>query len=132
MGQDLSAAGTVLTQLRTRRAASAHLGIQALAGPTHIAASVSEVSQLYELKHSFLPSFTKDNSPLSKGGVGLSYSAILILMGFTLLALLDKSFLCGWNRKSAKTPKLCEEWGFLMRASDDESPATAFMRRAEV
>lgn len=68
-------------------------------GQTYIAASVSEISQLYEFKHTFLPSFKKDNSPLSKGRIWLSFSAILILMGFTLLALLDKPLLCGWKQK---------------------------------
>lgn len=99
MGQDLSTAGTVQAQLRKRCAASAHPGIQPHMGQTEIAASVSEISQLYELKHTFLPSFKKDNSPLSKGRVWLSYSAILILMGFTLFALLDKPLLCGWKQK---------------------------------
>lgn len=42
MGQNLSAAGTVQTQLRKRCTASAHPGIQALVGQTYIAASVSE------------------------------------------------------------------------------------------
>lgn len=99
MGQDLSAAGTIQTQLRKRSAASTHPGIQALMGQTYTSASVSEIWQLYELKHTYLPSFKKDNSPLLKGKAGLSYSAILILMGFTLLALLDKSLQCELKQK---------------------------------
>lgn len=68
-------------------------------GQTYTSASVSEIWQLYELKHTYLPSFGKDNSPLLKDKAGLSYSTILILMGFVLLALLDKSLQCELKQK---------------------------------
>lgn len=90
MGQDLSAAETLPQPTLVSR----HLW-----GKHTLLLQCQKTRQLYELKHTFLPSFKKDNSLLSKGRAGLSYSVILILMGFTLLALLDKSLQCGWKQK---------------------------------
>lgn len=115
-------AGPLCSRHSTNTAASAHLGIQALTGQTHIAASVSEISQLYELKHIFLPSFKKELSTIKRW----SWTQLFCrsdLNGLHAVGLIRQVFTVWVEVESLpRAPKLCEEWGFLMGASDDESP----------